>query len=711
MCWNIRKSYSSNNSGDLTGDVTGNCSGTSSNVTGTVAIANGGTGATTRLNAAKALTNENVGTDATYFITMTTSWGKFGYTSVANAKTVLGLGSAAYTASSDYATSSHTHGNITNSGTITSDTAIATGDKIVAIDADNNKVIRSGIAFDTTVTNKCLTQAGTWAEFNKYSLPLAASGTRGGIKIGYSESGTNYAVKLSDEKAYVTVPWENTKNTAGSTNTSSKIYLIGATSQGANPQTYSDDEVYTTSGTLTSAKTDTKAIIARTGTGEAGSTSSDDPPVQKPTKWTFNAGITVANGEVYFIKIPEAGGTYGVWASLNNGTNYYPVAVSNAKARFTTHYAKNTVIAVTYESAGKCTCYPLAGGTATSDVTGIFRVLNDYDANTNVTQTATTTNANYEVLFSSTADNTTRTEGARKNSNLKFNPSTGNLQTTQLNGVTIGSSPKFTDEKVKQTATSNTNTSYRVLYSASADDDTLTEGVRKGGLRFSPGVTNGGASLQIVDASAANSQLYSHSLYFLEGGTSGGFLWSGQKMQIMASTEASYTISLGVESSMWGLYPASTGVNLGTAGKKWGTVYAATGTINTSDRNDKKDIYDLTEQQSIDLIMDLKPVSYKYKDGKRTHYGMISQDVEETLDKLGMTAMDFAGFCKDQKYETYEVETADGQKVEKQRKIEGEYLYGLRYEEFIAPLIKTVQMQQTEINELKAQIKLLGGKG
>ena len=48
----------------------------------------------------------------------------------------------------------------------------------------------------------------------------------------------------------------------------------------------------------------------------------------------------------------------------------------------------------------------------------------------NVTQTATTTNANYEVLFSATADNTTRTETARKNSNLCFNPSTGILYGT-----------------------------------------------------------------------------------------------------------------------------------------------------------------------------------------------------------------------------------------------------------------------------------------
>lgn len=93
---NLIGNVTGNVTGNLTGNVTGNCSGTASNVTGTVAIANGGTGATSRLNALKALTNEDVGTNATYFLTITSSWGKGGYTSVANAKTVLGLGSAAY---------------------------------------------------------------------------------------------------------------------------------------------------------------------------------------------------------------------------------------------------------------------------------------------------------------------------------------------------------------------------------------------------------------------------------------------------------------------------------------------------------------------------------------------------------------------------------------------------------------------------------------
>lgn len=59
---------------------------------------------------------------------------------------------------------------------------------------------------------------------------------------------------------------------------------------------------------------------------------------------------------------------------------------------------------------------------------------NDY-----VTQTATTNSANYRVLLSATADNTTRTEGARKSSNLMFNPSTGALYSLGYNRIDITS--------------------------------------------------------------------------------------------------------------------------------------------------------------------------------------------------------------------------------------------------------------------------------
>mgnify|MGYP004565059181 CR=1 FL=1 len=42
----------------------------------------------------------------------------------------------------------------------------------------------------------------------------------------------------------------DTKNTAGATNSTSKLFLIGAASQGANPQTYSNSSVYASAGRL-----------------------------------------------------------------------------------------------------------------------------------------------------------------------------------------------------------------------------------------------------------------------------------------------------------------------------------------------------------------------------------------------------------------------------------------------------------------------------
>ena len=82
------------------------------------------------------------------------------------------------------------------------------------------------------------------------------------LVINYlSESDYNSAVSagtLNENELYMTPTQAttDTKNTAGSTNTSSKIYLIGATSQDANPQTYSHDTAYVdTDGCLYSNST------------------------------------------------------------------------------------------------------------------------------------------------------------------------------------------------------------------------------------------------------------------------------------------------------------------------------------------------------------------------------------------------------------------------------------------------------------------------
>ena len=68
---------------------------------------------------------------------------------------------------------------------------------------------------------------------------------------------------------------------------------------------------------------------------------------------------------------------------------------------------------------------------------------------TKVTQTLSEENADYKILFSNTADDTTRTETARKATNLTFNPSTGALSTPTFIGQLKG-----TADSAKKLATS-----------------------------------------------------------------------------------------------------------------------------------------------------------------------------------------------------------------------------------------------------------------
>lgn len=78
-----------------------------------------------------------------------------------------------------------------------------------------------------------------WTDTNTvYSLPLASSGTRGGIKIGYTSTTNNRAVQLSSEKAYVNIPTASSSTTGLMSSTMvSKLNGIasGATADSAIP--------------------------------------------------------------------------------------------------------------------------------------------------------------------------------------------------------------------------------------------------------------------------------------------------------------------------------------------------------------------------------------------------------------------------------------------------------------------------------------------
>ena len=166
-------------------------------------------------------------------------------------------------------------------------------------------------------------------------------------------------------------------------------------------------------------------------------------------------------------------------------------------------------------------------------------------------------------------------------------------------------------------------------------------------------------------------------------------------------------------------------LNLGNGSHRWAVVYAKTGSINTSDRNEKNTIADIDPEQAEKLIMGLKPSTFKFNDGTsgRTHWGLISQDIEELLPQIGMSDLDFAGFIKTPKTEDYyedvpetvtDEETGEEKTVTrkelKTRTVEGEYVYALRYSEFIAPLICMVQKQQKQIENLERRLSALENK-
>jgi hypothetical protein len=173
---------------------------------------------------------------------------------------------------------------------------------------------------------------------------------------------------------------------------------------------------------------------------------------------------------------------------------------------------------------------------------------------------------------------------------------------------------------------------------------------------------------------------------------------------------------------------ADNAYSLGEPSFRWSVVYAATGTINTSDERAK---LDFAPTLGLDFITALEPVSYRYKnsktvieqvedgteevpavldedgnevtpattkpkyksverviEGTRRHHGLKAQQVKSTLDKFGA---DFAGWV---------LENPDDPNSGQ----------GLRYDQFIAPLIKAVQELSAQNSALTDRIAVLEAK-
>ena len=135
--------------------------------------------------------------------------------------------------------------------------------------------------------------------------------------------------------------------------------------------------------------------------------------------------------------------------------------------------------------------------------------------------------------------------------------------------------------------------------------------------------------------------------------------------------------------------------DLGQASFRWDDVRATNGSIVTSDKKEKNTI--TTSDLGLDFVNKLTPVSYKFNDKTRTHYGLIAQDIETVLGTISKSATDFAGFCKDTI-----TEDGDGNALDTPFD-----RYGLRYTEFISPMIKAIQELSAENTALKARVAAL----
>lgn len=109
--------------------------------------------------------------------------------------------------------------------------------------------------------------------------------------------------------------------------------------------------------------------------------------------------------------------------------------------------------------------------------------------------------------------------------------------------------------------------------------------------------------------------------------------------------------------------------DLGDPDKRWGTVYSISGS-DISDVRAKSNITTLSSNEGLAFINNLRPVSYNLIDYKPTkkHFGLIAQELETTLASHGIT--DFGG-----------VQVPNNPNS----------MYGMSYNEMIAPMIKAIQ--------------------
>lgn len=127
--------------------------------------------------------------------------------------------------------------------------------------------------------------------------------------------------------------------------------------------------------------------------------------------------------------------------------------------------------------------------------------------------------------------------------------------------------------------------------------------------------------------------------------------------------------------------PKDNTIDLGTSGTRFDDIYATNGTIQTSDRNEKQDITELSEAERR-VAQACKGLLRKFRwksavaekgDDARIHFGIIAQDLADAFTAEGLDAGDYAMFVSG----SWEDDVTEEQRER----------FGVRYSELLAFII------------------------
>ena len=195
-------------------------------------------------------------------------------------------------------------------------------------------------------------------------------------------------------------------------------------------------------------------------------------------------------------------------------------------------------------------------------------------------------------------------------------------------------------------------------------------------IHSSGNVTLAGGQIKLPNASSSTP-----ALAFSNNSNMGFYRYSSNQIGVSIGGVARYRFT----PNFFGVDASQTSLDLGSSNARFDNIFLRSNPNVNSDKNLKNTI--ATSDLGLDFINKLNPVSYKYNGKTRTHYGLIAQEIEAVLGAISKPATDFAGFCKDEVDE-------DGNAITP--------TYGLRYSEFISPIIKAIQELSAKVAALEA---------